>query len=80
MSSSERRFRCFFESTMPDVDDTIHIHSTLNVTSSVQFSLNFNQNSSRNVREYKAEFTPESASEFLVTPKAGLLSVDNPAV
>ena len=72
------RFRCYFESTTPEFDETIHIHSSLNVTSSVQFNLNFNQNGSKKVRDFRAEFTPESASEFAVTPKSGLLSIENP--
>ena len=64
---------------MPEVDDTIHINSSLNVTSQVAFKLNFQTSGVKNSREYKAEFTADSASEFTINPKYGTLSPDDPS-
>lgn len=65
---------------MPEPDDTITISSPLNVTSQVQFKLNLNNiGLAKYSREFKAEFTPESATEFTVSPKLGNLSLDDPS-
>jgi hypothetical protein len=65
---------------LPEPDDTITISSSLNVTSQVQFKLNLNHvGLSKYSREFRAEFTPESATEFTVGPKMGNLSLDDPS-
>lgn len=68
------------ESSEPDEDDTIHIFSPLNVTSTgtfcnvVSFKL-FNKNNY--INDFRAYFTAESDPEFSVTPKNGELCALN---
>ena len=59
-----------FESVDPEVDDIILIQSPLHKTSSVSFKLT---NHMRTLAEFDAFFTPDSAPEFVVYPKKGLL-------
>jgi len=56
--------------TEPDIDDTIVISSLLGQPSSVSFSLT---NQFTVYTPYTAYFTPDSALEFSVDPKSGLL-------
>jgi len=58
------------EATEPEIDDTIVIASLLGQPSSVTFSLT---NQFTVYTPYKAYFTPDSALEFSVEPKSGLL-------
>ena len=59
-----------FEALEPEVDDTILIQSPLHKTSSVSFKLS---NHLKSMAEFVAFFTSDSASEFMVYPKSGLL-------
>lgn len=58
------------EATEPEIDDTIVIASLLGQPSSVTFSLT---NQFTVYTPFKAYFTPDSALEFSVEPKSGLL-------
>jgi len=58
------------EATEPEIDDVIVISSLLGQPSSVTFSLT---NQFTVYTPYKAYFTPDSALEFSVEPKSGLL-------
>jgi len=58
------------EATEPEIDDTIVISSLLGQPSSVTFSLT---NQFTVYTPFKAYFTPDSALEFSVEPKSGLL-------
>ena len=69
-SGGRWRFNITFESTEPDIDDVIVITSPLNKTSSVSFKLT---NHMRAHAEFTAFFSPDSAPEFSVHPKAGIL-------
>lgn len=64
------RFRVRIVSLEPPVLDTIHIESPLNVTSTVQFVLSSGDN---NPAQFVARFSHDSASEFNVYPKKGIL-------
>ena len=59
-----------FEALDPEVDDVIIIQSPLHKTSSVSFKLS---NHMRTFAEFNSFFTPDSAPEFVVYPKTGLL-------
>lgn len=59
-----------FEALEPEVDDTIVIQSPLHKTSSVSFKLT---NHLKSYAEFQAHFTADSAQEFHVMPKQGLL-------
>lgn len=59
------------ESAEPPVLDTIRIESPLNVTATTQFKLNCG--SGNKPQNFVAEFSHESASEFNIYPKKGLL-------
>ena len=59
-----------FEALDPEPDDSILIQSPLHKTSSVSFKLT---NHMRAFAEFTAFFTPDSAPEFVVYPKTGLL-------
>lgn len=58
------------EAMEPEVDDVIVIQSPLQKTSSVSFKLT---NHMRTFAEFNAYFTADSAAEFVVYPKTGLL-------
>ena len=60
----------YLEASFPDPDDTILITSAINKTSSVSFKLN---NYTKYSAEFTAGFTPDSDSEFVVSPKIGVL-------
>ena len=64
------KFNVIFEALEPEVDDVIVIQSPLHKTSSVSFKLN---NHLKSYAEFHAFFTPDSAAEFQVHPKAGML-------
>lgn len=64
------KFNVVFEALEPEVDDVIVIQSPLHKTSSVSFKLN---NHMKCQAEFTAFFTPDSAPEFVVYPKSGLL-------
>lgn len=64
------KFNMIFESIDPEVDDVIVIQSPLQKTSSVSFKLT---NHLKAYAEFSAHFTAESAAEFVVYPKNGLL-------
>lgn len=64
------KFNVVFESLEPEVDDVIVIQSPLHKTSSVSFKLN---NHLKSFAEFTAFFTADSAAEFVVYPKNGLL-------
>jgi len=64
------RFGAVFEATDPEVDDIIEIKSPLHKTSSVSFRLS---NHTRTHAEFQAFFTHDSATEFSVYPKTGVL-------
>ena len=64
------KFNMIFESVDPECDDIIVIQSPLHKTSSVSFKLT---NHMRTFAEFNAFFTPDSAPEFVVYPKTGLL-------
>lgn len=65
------------ESQAPEIDEVIHITSSLNVTSYVKFNLNFAQANLKSSREFRAELTHNSASEFGVSPKSGTVDSSN---
>ena len=69
-SGGRWKFNLVFESTDPEVDDVIIIQSPLHKTSSVSFKLT---NHMRTFAEFNSFFTPDSAAEFVVYPKTGLL-------
>lgn len=74
------RFRVFIESTQPEPDHTVTIESSLNQASQAVLKLNLNHTGlSKFSREYRAEFTPDSATEFTVSPKQGLIYHDDPS-
>ena len=64
------KFNVIFEALEPEVDDVIVIQSPLHKTSSVSFKLN---NHLKSFAEFQAFFTADSAHEFAVYPKAGML-------
>lgn len=64
------KFNAIFEATEPEADDTIIIQSPLAKTSSVSFKLT---NYMRNYAEFQAFFTADSAAEFGIYPKSGML-------
>jgi len=64
------KFNVVFEALEPEVDDVIVIQSPLHKTSSVSFKLN---NHLKSYAEFTAFFTADSAPEFVVYPKSGLL-------
>lgn len=64
------KFNAIFEATEPEVDDVIIIQSPLHKTSSVSFKLT---NYLRSYAEFQAFFTADSAAEFVVYPKSGML-------
>jgi len=64
------RYELELEATEPEIDDVIVISSLLGQPSSVTFSLT---NQFTVYTPYKAYFTPDSALEFSVEPKSGLL-------
>ena len=64
------RFKLHLEASLPDPDDTVLITSAINKTSSVSFKLhNYNKYNA----EFVAGFTPDSDSEFAISPKTGIL-------
>lgn len=69
-SGGRWKFNVVFEALEPEVDDVIVIQSPLHKTSSVSFKLN---NHLKSYAEFTAFFTADSAPEFLVYPKSGLL-------
>lgn len=69
-SGGRWKFNMVFEALEPEVDDTILIQSPLQKTSSVSFRLS---NHLKAMAEFQAYFTPDSAGEFVVYPKSGLL-------
>lgn len=69
-SGGRWKFNMIFEALDPDVDDIIVIQSPLHKTSSVSFKLS---NHMRTFAEFSSFFTPDSAPEFVVYPKNGLL-------
>jgi hypothetical protein len=69
-SGGRWKFNVIFEALDPEMDDTILIQSPLHKTSSVSFKLS---NHLKSMAEFTAFFTPDSASEFMVYPKSGLL-------
>merc|ERR1712166_393463 len=70
-SGGRWKFNVIFEALEPEVDDSITIQSPLHKTSSVSFRLN---NHLKSYAEFTAYFTADSAPEFLVQPKNGLLA------
>ena len=64
------KFNMIFEAIDPEVDDIIVIQSPLQKTSSVSFKLT---NHLKAFAEFSAFFTADSAAEFIVYPKSGLL-------
>lgn len=69
-SGGRWKFNVLFEALEPEVDDVIVIQSPLHKTSSVSFRLT---NHMKTVAEFNAFFTSDSAPEFVVYPKTGLL-------
>ena len=69
-SGGRWKFNMVFEAIDPEVDDIIVIQSPLQKTSSVSFKLT---NHLKAYAEFNAFFTADSAAEFLVYPKTGLL-------
>ena len=69
-SGGRWKFNVVFEALEPEVDDVIVIQSPLHKTSSVSFKLN---NHLKSYAEFTAFFTADSAPEFLIYPKSGLL-------
>ena len=69
-SGGRWKFNMVFEAMEPEVDDVIVIQSPLQKTSSVSFKLT---NHLKAFAEFTAFFTADSAAEFLVYPKTGLL-------
>ena len=64
------KFNVVFEALEPEVDDVISIQSPLHKTSSVSFRLN---NHLKSFAEFQVFFTSDSAPEFAVMPKSGML-------
>jgi hypothetical protein len=64
------KYQLELEATEPEIDDDITISSLLGQPSSVTFSLT---NQFTQYTPFKAYFTPDSALEFSVEPKSGLL-------
>jgi len=64
------KFNAIFEASDPEPDDVIIIQSPLHKTSSVSFKLT---NYLRSYAEFQAYFTADSAAEFVVYPKSGML-------
>jgi hypothetical protein len=69
-SGGRWRFNAVFEATEADVDDVIEIKSPLHKTSSVSFRL---CNHTRVYADFQAFFTHDSATEFSIYPKSGVL-------
>jgi len=69
-SGGRWRFAAIFEATDPETDDVIEIKSPLHKTSSVSFRL---CNHTRTYADFQAFFTHDSATEFSVFPKSGVL-------
>jgi len=69
-SGGRWKFNMIFEAVDPEVDDVITIQSPLHKTSSVSFKLT---NHLKAFAEFTAFFTADSAAEFIVYPKTGLL-------
>lgn len=69
-SGGRWKFNMIFEAVDPEVDDVITIQSPLHKTSSVSFKLT---NHLKAFAEFNAYFTADSAAEFIVYPKNGLL-------
>lgn len=69
-SGGRWKFNMVLEALEPEVDDVITIQSPLQKTSSVSFKLT---NHMRTFAEFNAFFTADSAAEFVVYPKTGLL-------
>jgi hypothetical protein len=69
-SGGRWKFNMVFEANDPEVDDVIVIQSPLQKTSSVSFKLT---NHLKAYAEFTAFFTADSAAEFIVYPKTGLL-------
>lgn len=69
-SGGRWKFNMVFEAVDPEVDDVIVIQSPLQKTSSVSFKLT---NHLKAYAEFNAFFTADSAAEFIVYPKTGLL-------
>ena len=63
-------FPLTLESTEPDIDDTISIESTVGKTSGISFRL---VNQFDYPATFNAFFTTESAPEFMVSPKSGVM-------
>lgn len=70
VSSTLPSYKVHLESTEPEPLDTILITSQLNETKSVRFMLD---SDSKGGEKFSAEFTYDSASEFTVIPKSGVL-------
>ena len=64
------KFNVIFEALEPEMDDLIVIQSPLHKTFSVSFKLN---NHLKSYAEFNAFFTYDSAPEFVVFPKNGML-------
>ena len=69
-SGGRWKFNAIFEALEPEMDDIITIQSPLHKTSSVSFKLT---NHMKAFAEFTAHFTADSAAEFVVHPKQGLL-------
>lgn len=69
-SGGRWKFNVIFEALEPEVDDVIIIQSPLHKTSSVSFKLT---NHMKTFADFHAYFTSDSAAEFQVHPKSGLL-------
>ena len=69
------RFKLHLEASLPDPDDTVLITSAINKTSSVSFKLH---NYSKHNADFVAGFTPDSDSEFSISPKTGILEAHRP--
>lgn len=60
---------------MPDNYDEITLASQLNSTSKVKFRLALPQGA-KGPQEFTAQFTHDSATEFVVTPASGYLDIE----
>jgi len=69
-SGGRWKFNAIFEASEPEADDVIIINSPLQKTSSVSFKLT---NYLRSYAEFQAFFTADSAAEFVIYPKSGML-------
>ena len=67
-SGGRWKFNAVFEALEPEMDDIIVIQSPLHKTSSVSFRLT---NHMKQFAEFTANFTSDSAQEFLVHPRQG---------